>query len=108
MPMKCCRRSAETEFAASDARTPVRLAGYWINRRFMFIGTWLRHAYYPNWNLRLFRHSLGRYEKLTDAETQSGDNEVHEHVVVQGPTGRLRCEMDHYAFPIGRYFRREA
>jgi hypothetical protein len=24
---------------------------------------------------------------------------VHEHVIVQGPTGRLRCEMDHYAFP---------
>ena len=75
------------------------IAGYWINRRFMFMGRWLRHAYYPNWNLRLFRHSLGRYEKLTDADTQSGDNEVHEHVIVRGPTGRLRCEMDHYAFP---------
>jgi hypothetical protein len=47
----------------------------------------------------LFRHSLGRYEKLTDVETDSGDNEVHEHVVVKGPTSRLRCEMDHYAFP---------
>ena len=32
-------------------------------------------------------------------DTQSGDNEVHEHVVVQGETARLRCEMDHYAFP---------
>jgi glycosyltransferase involved in cell wall biosynthesis len=74
-------------------------AGYWINRRFMFMGRWLRHSYYPNWNLRLFRHSLGRYEKLTDANTRSGDNEVHEHVIVQGPTGRLRSEMDHYAFP---------
>jgi len=75
------------------------VAGYWINRRFLFMGRWLRHAYYPNWNLRLFRHKLGRYEKLTDVDTQSGDNEVHEHVVVQGETGRLRCEMDHYAFP---------
>ena len=74
-------------------------AGYWINRRFMFMGRWLRHAYYPNWNLRLFRHSLGRYEKLTDAVTESGDNEVHEHVIVEGPSGRLRCELDHYAFP---------
>jgi glycosyltransferase involved in cell wall biosynthesis len=75
------------------------IVGYWINRRFMFMGKWLRHAYYPNWNLRLFRHSLGRYEKLTGADTRSGDNEVHEHVIVQGPTGRLRSEMDHYAFP---------
>jgi glycosyltransferase involved in cell wall biosynthesis len=75
------------------------IAGYWINRRFMFMGRWLRHSYYPNWNLRLFRHSLGQYEKLTGANTHSGDNEVHEHVIVQGTTGRLRCEMDHYAFP---------
>ncbi|MBA2432256.1 MAG: glycosyltransferase family 2 protein [Chthoniobacterales bacterium] len=89
---------AEGEFreAIADAG---EIAGYWINRRFMFMDRWLRHAYYPNWNLRLFRHSLGRYEKLTDADTASGDNEVHEHVVVRGPTGRLRTEMDHHAFP---------
>jgi glycosyltransferase involved in cell wall biosynthesis len=74
-------------------------AGFWINRRFMFMSRWLKHAYYPNWNLRLFRHRLGRYEKLTDINTASGDNEVHEHVIVQGETARLHCEMDHYAFP---------
>jgi glycosyltransferase involved in cell wall biosynthesis len=73
-------------------------AGFWINRRFMFMGRWLRHAYYPNWNLRLFKHRLGRYERLVQGATQSGDNEVHEHIIVQGTTGRLRCEMDHYAF----------
>ena len=72
--------------------------GYWINRRFMFMGRWLKHAYYPNWNLRLFKHALGRYERLVQGATQSGDNEVHEHIIVQGSTGRLRCEMDHYAF----------
>lgn len=74
-------------------------AGYWINRRFMFMGAWLRHAYYPNWNLRLFQHRLGRYEQLVHGATASGDNEVHEHIQVAGPTGRLRAEMDHYAFP---------
>jgi glycosyltransferase involved in cell wall biosynthesis len=89
---------AEEEFTRAIANAG-ETAGYWINRRFMFMGRWLRHSYYPNWNLRLFRHSLGRYEKLTDANTHSGDNEVHEHVIVPGPTGRLRCEMDHYAFP---------
>jgi glycosyltransferase involved in cell wall biosynthesis len=89
---------APQEFAQAIAEAG-DIAGYWINRRFMFMGKWLSHSYYPNWNLRLFRHSLGRYEKLTDADTQSGDNEVHEHVIVKGPTGRLRCEMDHYAFP---------
>jgi glycosyltransferase involved in cell wall biosynthesis len=89
---------AEQEFASAIAQAGP-IAGYWINRRFMFMGRWLRHAYYPNWNLRLFRHSLGRYEKLTDAPTESGDNEVHEHVIVHGPTARLQCELDHYAFP---------
>jgi len=89
---------AKPEFAKAIADAG-EVAGYWINRRFRFMGKWLRHSYYPNWNLRLFRHSLGRYEKLTDADTQSGDNEVHEHVIVNGPIGRLRCELDHYAFP---------
>lgn len=89
---------AQNEFADAIANAG-DIAGYWINRRFFFLGRWLRHAYYPNWNLRLFRHSLGRYEKLTDLRTDSGDNEVHEHVVVQGPTSHLRSEMDHYAFP---------
>lgn len=93
LPAEC-----EAEFRDAIANAGA-LAGYWINRRFMFLGKWLKHSYYPNWNLRLFRHALGRYEKLTEAATRSGDNEVHEHVVVQGPTGRLRCEMDHYAFP---------
>jgi glycosyltransferase involved in cell wall biosynthesis len=90
---------AEAEIRGVIADTDAAFNGYWINRRFMFMGKWLKHAYYPNWNLRLFRHQLGRYEKLTDADTASGDNEVHEHVHVSGRTGQLRCEMDHYAFP---------
>jgi glycosyltransferase involved in cell wall biosynthesis len=91
--------SAEAEFRAIAEDPAHPIPGYWINRRFMFMGDWLRHAYYPNWNLRLFKHRLGRYEKLTDVATQSGDNEVHEHVVIDGETARLKCEMDHYAFP---------
>ena len=73
---------AEEELRTITTGTGNPISGYWINRRFMFMGRWLRHAYYPNWNLRLFRHRLGRYERL-----------------VQGATGRLRSEMDHYAFP---------
>jgi glycosyltransferase involved in cell wall biosynthesis len=94
---------AEQEFAQVILESG-EIAGYWINRRFRFMGKWLRHSYYPNWNLRLFRHSSGRYEKLTEADTQSGDNEVHEHVIVRGRTGRLHCEMDHYAFPTVEVF----
>ena len=90
---------SEEEFRRIVTQPDHPVAGYWVNRRFRFMGKWLKHAYYPNWNLRLFKHRLGRYEKLTDVDTKSGDNEVHEHVVVQGETGRLACEMDHYAFP---------
>lgn len=90
---------AEEEIRAIVSNPDESRAGFWINRRFMFMGKWLRHAYYPNWNLRLFRHKLGRYEKLTDQPTESGDNEVHEHVLVEGETGKLKAEMDHHAFP---------
>lgn len=89
--------AAEIDRIVRTANNPKN--GYWINRRFMFMGRWLKHAYYPNWNLRLFRHRFGRYEKLTDAETNSGDNEVHEHVLIEGQTGRLKAQMDHFAFP---------
>lgn len=75
--------------------------GYYVNRRFWFLDGWLNHCgYYPSWNLRLFRHVLGRYEQLPGLDdTGSGDNEVHEHVVLQGRAGKLREEMEHYAFP---------
>jgi glycosyltransferase involved in cell wall biosynthesis len=74
--------------------------GYYLNRRFMFMGRWLRHCgYYPSWNLRLFRHRLGRYERLHCADTDSGDNEVHEHVELNGRTAHLQNDMLHFAYP---------
>ncbi len=91
--------ASEEEVRNITTNAQEEAAGYWINRRFMFMGKWLKHSYYPNWNLRLFRHTLGRYEKITGVDTESGDNEVHEHVVVQGPTKHMQAEMDHYAFP---------
>ena len=97
-------RDAEAEITNVIANSDPIVSGYWINRRFMFMGKWLRHAYYPNWNLRLFRHAKGRYEKLTDISTESGDNEVHEHVIVTGKVGYLTTEMDHYAFPTVEVF----
>jgi glycosyltransferase involved in cell wall biosynthesis len=77
------------------------LSGYYVNRRFYFLDGWLNHCgYYPSWNLRLFRHAAGRYEQFDGvSSTDSGDNEVHEHVIINGPTGRLQHEMEHYAFP---------
>lgn len=74
--------------------------GFFINRRFMFQGKWLRHCgYYPSWNLRLFRHRKGRYEELHSGDTCSGDNEVHEHLVLDGQAAELRHELLHFAYP---------
>ena len=74
--------------------------GFLINRRLMFLGRWIRHCgYYPSWGLRLFLHERGRYENLVDGDTQSGDNEVHEHVIVDGSVGQLRGELVHHAYP---------
>jgi glycosyltransferase involved in cell wall biosynthesis len=75
--------------------------GYYVNRRFWFLDGWLNHCgYYPSWNLRFFKHRLGRYERLAGtAGSGSGDNEVHEHVELRGTVGYLRGELEHYAFP---------
>ena len=75
--------------------------GYFINRKFIFMGGWIRHCgYYPSWNLRLLRKGRGAYERLTDiGDTGSGDNEVHEHLAADGPVGHLANDMLHFAFP---------
>jgi glycosyltransferase involved in cell wall biosynthesis len=75
--------------------------GFYVNRRFWFLDGWLNHCgYFPSWNLRFFRHTLGRYEQVAGmAGTGSGDNEVHEHVQLDGSAGYLAGEMEHYAFP---------
>lgn len=93
--------AAEITRLAEVQSTPQSAVGYYVNRRFWFLDGWLLHCgYYPSWNLRFFRHSSGRYEKLADGgDTRSGDNEVHEHVELDGPCGRLTGEMEHYAFP---------
>jgi glycosyltransferase involved in cell wall biosynthesis len=96
---ECLPPEAEEEIRAivEDQNEPN--AGYWINRRYFFMGQALKHAYFPNWNLRLFKHRLGRYEKIIEGDTDSGDHEIHEHVVVEGSTGKMRVIMDHHAFP---------
>jgi glycosyltransferase involved in cell wall biosynthesis len=90
---------AADEIGAIIADKQSEIKGYWINRRFMFMDRWMKHAYYPNWNLRLLRRGCGRFEQLARGATDSGDNEVHEHLQVSGKSGKLSCEMLHYPFP---------
>lgn len=78
-----------------------KFVGYYINRKFIFMGRWIKHCgYYPSWNLRLIKRGCGEYEQLTGiGNTGSGDNEVHEHVIASGEVGYLDDDMLHFAFP---------
>jgi glycosyltransferase involved in cell wall biosynthesis len=71
--------------------------GFYVNRKLIFLGRWIKHAgWYPSWNLRLFRHPLGRYENLgTEGATNTGDNEIHEHVLLKGRVGFLKHDLLH-------------
>ena len=76
--------------------------GFTLNMKYFFLGRRIKHCGYAEaWNLRLFKHRLGRYEKMPVAPgVKTGDNEAHEHVELQGrPPLRLRHELDHHAYP---------
>jgi len=88
--------AAEIRQSAGRATGP---DGYYLNRRLIFLGRWIRHCgWYPSWNLRLFRHRLGRYETVDVDAPHTGDNEVHEHVVLQGQAGYLRHDLLHHDY----------
>jgi len=89
----------EREIREAIRRTDVD--GFYLNRRFWFLDGWINHCgYFPSWNLRLFRHRLGRYEQIEiEDNVLSGDNEVHEHVMLNGLAEYLSAPMEHYAFP---------
>jgi glycosyltransferase involved in cell wall biosynthesis len=75
--------------------------GYYLNSKYFFLGRRIRHSGYSEcWNLRLFQHRLGRYERMPDhTGGRTGDNEAHEHVELKGRALRLNHELEHHAYP---------
>jgi len=68
------------------ASPPEGIAGFYVKRRHIFLGRWLRHGgYYPTWLLRVVRHRVARCEERW----------VDEHLIVDGPTARLRHDLIH-------------
>jgi len=81
-----------------DAIKSETIAGYYLNRKYYFLGRWIKHCgWYPSWNLRLFKHKLGRYEIFPQGagDDRVGDNEVHEHVILKGDSQYLKNDMLH-------------
>jgi glycosyltransferase involved in cell wall biosynthesis len=75
--------------------------GFYLNMKYFFLGRRIKHCGYAEaWNLRLFKHRLGRYERMpVSPGARTGDNEAHEHVELQGTALRLVHELDHHAYP---------
>jgi len=61
-------------------------AAYAVARRNRFLGRWLAHGEgYPDWTTRLFDRRRAHWS----------DDPVHEHVIAEGPVGRLDGDLLH-------------
>jgi glycosyltransferase involved in cell wall biosynthesis len=73
------------------------LDGYYVALQMHFLGRRLRHSGASFYKLSLFRRGKGRFEcRLKDQDTSMADMEIHEHVVVDGHTARLRHSLAHH------------
>jgi len=62
-----------------------------------FLGRVLRHGDAGFFKLSLFRRGKGHFEcRLRDQDLSMSDMEVHEHVVVEGKTAKLKNPLLHY------------
>jgi (heptosyl)LPS beta-1,4-glucosyltransferase len=79
---------------AEEVRRAVRdggdLAGYWVPRRNIIRGRWVRHAgWWPDRQLRLLRRSSARYDDAAH---------VHEVARIDGETGTLTQPLIHFNY----------
>ena len=71
--------------------------GYYISLQLQFLGRTLRHGDARFWKLSLFRRGKGHYEcRLKNQDSSMADMEVHEHVVVDGTTAKLKNPIIHH------------
>jgi glycosyltransferase involved in cell wall biosynthesis len=85
---------------AAEIRHALRnseIDGYSIRLQMYFLGRILRHCDASFWKLSLFRKGRGRFEcRLKDQDASMADIEIHEHVVVDGRTAKLRNALVHH------------
>ena len=79
----------ETELMSWKSGGEEGPAGFYLPRITFFLGRWIRHTtWYPDRQLRLYRRTAGKWT----------GRRVHERVVVQGPTDRLKGHIQHYTY----------
>lgn len=62
--------------------------GFWINRRTNFMGEWINHAWYPDWNLRLVKREKAIWKGINP----------HDRLTIDGSQGKLHGDLHHYSF----------
>jgi glycosyltransferase involved in cell wall biosynthesis len=66
------------------------LQGFWIPRKNLFLGRWIRHGgFYPDPKLRLIRRGAGKFDEYG----------AHPTIRLTGPTGRFEHALVHNAYP---------
>ncbi|MCL4541403.1 MAG: glycosyltransferase family 2 protein [Chloroflexi bacterium] len=91
-----CSPSLHSEIAQRLKGSPSGIAGYWVPRRNIILGREVHHAgWYPDYQLRLFQRSAGRYDPLRP---------VHEVLLLNGPSDRLHTPLLHYNYRSIREF----
>jgi glycosyltransferase involved in cell wall biosynthesis len=62
--------------------------GFWVNRRSFYLGDWVRHAWYPEWRLRLVRKGYAQWV----------GRDPHDRLEAQGAVQRLDGDLYHYSY----------
>jgi glycosyltransferase involved in cell wall biosynthesis len=98
----------ELEEEIRQAINDPNINGYYISLRMYFLGILLRHGGAGFWKLSLFRRGKGGFEcRLRDQDSSMADMEIHEHVVVDGATARLKNPLAHRNVEsLSRYIRK--
>jgi glycosyltransferase involved in cell wall biosynthesis len=76
---------------ACDGGREPQFGAYWIPRLNLIFGRWMRHGgFYPDRKLRLFRRGAARLSEGVGP---------HSTPQFQGPRGKLKHDLLHYAYP---------
>ena len=96
------------EISEAIEQSSNRATGYYIKRRVIFMGRWIKHGgYYPVWFLRLWRKGAARYE----------EREMDEHaILLEGAAEKLKNDfvddngkgLEHWLAKHNDYSSREA
>ncbi len=97
--------TADLQQEICEAICDAAVNGYYICLEMRFMGRVLRHGDAGFWKMALIRRGRGHFEcRLRDQNASMADMEVHEHVVVDGRTARLKQRLTHHnEEPLSRY-----